>query len=142
MIVPSSLAKCGKSQGLAFSASGVASRMKATPSGKEIVISTTLVIFTAPTCQFQHGVHLSLATRRGNPVCSDIFFMAPSNKRRLPFIRSALPIDRLRLQAGAQLKPPFDSVVAGQNRRSTCTRELKRIAAPPFIRVAGRSIEG
>src|ERR1700722_4186364 len=50
MSVPSSLAKCGKSQGLVFSASAVASR-KRLPSGKGITISSTQVIFTAPICQ-------------------------------------------------------------------------------------------
>src|ERR1700678_1302323 len=48
--VPSSLAKCGKSQGLVFSASAVASRNRL-PSGKGITVSTTQVIFTGPTCQ-------------------------------------------------------------------------------------------
>jgi hypothetical protein len=51
MSVPSSLAKCGKSQGLAFSASGVASGTSA-PSGQGISISTTQLIFTEATCPF------------------------------------------------------------------------------------------
>jgi hypothetical protein len=68
--------------------------------------------------------------------------MAPSNKRGLPFIRSALTIDRLRLQAGAQLEPPFDSVVAVETDSSIHLHlRTEEDCSTTVIRVAGRSVE-
>jgi hypothetical protein len=134
------LGEVWKEPGLTCSASGVASRMKATPSGKEIVISTTLVIFTAPTCQFNMASTSRL--QRVEEIPSVLIFSS------WPLRTSAdcRSFDRHCRSIGCAfgLAPNGSrhSIPSSPDRSVDHLHgELKRIAALPFIRVAGHSIE-